>query len=344
MPGIVETIGKHGDGSFASGYLALLDWYDTRLEQDVLCGVERSLKQAEVTKGADAFVAANAGMVMQHSGNCKDSSPLCRVAGKKRIKNVTTPEQSGKKAKQRLGQQGVITTKKLKGRASQGTDLVLSQKLAFDEVGGGTAQGGQHGPRSVSPSGYWLPIKTVCAPLSAFTTPFFCGEGGRGKGGLTPSRNGTFLFVIRAKRTICPQKDAVPWEVCTKGPFTQARGLLSRIMVSFGNFPKGRRPFGGKWFFWKFSQKDGVLLGQMVLFVFMKDHFFRYFLRNGPFTQKGCRFVGSILIGTLFLKEGPCFVVGRPLEKGHCLPCFLRKGPLAPKGRRPFRAYEGGFP
>jgi hypothetical protein len=183
VPGIVETIGKHGDGSFASGYLALLDWYDTRLGQDVLCGVERTLKQAEVTKGADAFVAANAGMVTQHSGNCKDSAPLRRMAGKKRAqKNDRTPEQSGKKAKQRLEQQGVITTKKVKGRASQGTDPVLSQKLAFDDVGGGTAQGGQHGPRSVSPSGCWVPIKTVCAPLSAFTTPFFVGRVVEGRG------------------------------------------------------------------------------------------------------------------------------------------------------------------
>jgi hypothetical protein len=211
VPGIVETIGKHGDGSFASGYLALLDWYDIRLEQDVLCGVERTLKQAEVTKGADAFVAANAGMVMQHSGNRKDSSPLRRAAGKKRIKNVTTPEQSGKKAKQRLGQQGVITTKKLKGRASQGKDPVLSQKLAFDEVGDGTAQGGQHGPRSVSPSGHWVPIKMVCAPLFAITTPVYLWGGWWREGGFDSLAKWNISFCDSCEKNHMPPKGCRPF-------------------------------------------------------------------------------------------------------------------------------------
>jgi hypothetical protein len=143
VPGIVETIGKHGDGSFASGCLALLDWYDTELGQDVLRGVDRTLKQAEVTKGADAFVAANAGRVSQHSANRKNCSPLRQAAGKKRSREVSTPKQSGTKAKQRLVQQGVITTKKDKGRASQGKDPIFSQKLAFDEVGGGTCHWAQ---------------------------------------------------------------------------------------------------------------------------------------------------------------------------------------------------------
>ena len=116
---------------------------------------------------------------------------------------------------------------------------------------------------------------------------FICGVGGGGKGGLTPSRNGTFLFVIRAKRTICPQKDAVLLGSLQQRTIYTGQGLLSRIMVLLEIFPKGRRPFGGKWFFWKSSHKDGVLLGQMVLFVFMKDHFFWVYALSCKFTAKG---------------------------------------------------------